>query len=149
MEEFYIFFNFYFYLLKKVEEIFLHGSWCYLYLSSFCFKCSLLLRYVFQPYSYSLIVVNISCACSAMFFQQWHTLFSCKLNFFCSLSSKHALQKMLCVFASLKFLSVIFFPVRLQNFLVDIKGPALAYLPVLAFEGGTRRNIPKFEVCAS
>lgn len=34
----------------------------------------------------------------------------------------------------------------LQNFLVDVKGPALAFLPVLAFEGGTRRNIPKFEV---
>lgn len=33
-----------------------------------------------------------------------------------------------------------------QNFLVDIKGPNLAFLPVLAFEGGTRRNIPKFEV---
>lgn len=33
-----------------------------------------------------------------------------------------------------------------QNFLVDIKGPTLAFLPVLAFEGGTRRNIPKFEV---
>uniref|UniRef100_A0A2N9GNF4 Uncharacterized protein n=1 Tax=Fagus sylvatica TaxID=28930 RepID=A0A2N9GNF4_FAGSY len=33
----------------------------------------------------------------------------------------------------------------LANFLVDIKGPALAFLPVLAFEGGTRRNIPKFE----
>ncbi|OIW21598.1 hypothetical protein TanjilG_06722 [Lupinus angustifolius] len=33
-----------------------------------------------------------------------------------------------------------------RNFLVDIKGPALAFLPVLAFEGGTRRNIPKFEV---
>ncbi|KAI3765823.1 hypothetical protein L2E82_15868 [Cichorium intybus] len=33
-----------------------------------------------------------------------------------------------------------------ENFLVDIKGPALAFLPVLAFEGGTRRNIPKFEV---
>ncbi|KAK7274887.1 hypothetical protein RIF29_15988 [Crotalaria pallida] len=32
-----------------------------------------------------------------------------------------------------------------DNFLVDIKGPALAFLPVLAFEGGTRRNIPKFE----
>ncbi|GFZ07818.1 PNAS-3-like protein [Actinidia rufa] len=32
------------------------------------------------------------------------------------------------------------------NFLVDIKGPALAFLPVLAFEGGTRRNIPKFEM---
>jgi hypothetical protein len=32
-----------------------------------------------------------------------------------------------------------------QNFLVDIKGvkgPTLAFLPVLAFEGGTRRNIP-------
>ncbi|KAF5476809.1 hypothetical protein F2P56_003505 [Juglans regia] len=35
---------------------------------------------------------------------------------------------------------------KADNFLVDIKGPALAYLPVLAFEGGTRRNIPKFEV---
>lgn len=34
---------------------------------------------------------------------------------------------------------------NLQNFLIDIKGPALAFLPVLAFEGGTRRNIPKFE----
>ncbi|XP_026665174.1 putative exosome complex component rrp40 isoform X2 [Phoenix dactylifera] len=33
-----------------------------------------------------------------------------------------------------------------RNFLVDIKGPTLAFLPVLAFEGGTRRNIPKFEV---
>ncbi|XP_063939162.1 uncharacterized protein LOC108197706 isoform X2 [Daucus carota subsp. sativus] len=33
-----------------------------------------------------------------------------------------------------------------RNFLIDIKGPALAFLPVLAFEGGTRRNIPKFEV---
>ncbi|KAG8638816.1 putative exosome complex component rrp40 isoform X1 [Manihot esculenta] len=34
---------------------------------------------------------------------------------------------------------------KAENFLVDIKGPALAFLPVLAFEGGTRRNIPKFE----
>uniref|UniRef100_A0A1D1YFQ2 Ribosomal RNA-processing protein 40 n=1 Tax=Anthurium amnicola TaxID=1678845 RepID=A0A1D1YFQ2_9ARAE len=33
-----------------------------------------------------------------------------------------------------------------DNFLVDIKGPTLASLPVLAFEGGTRRNIPKFEI---
>ncbi|KAL5227573.1 hypothetical protein ABZP36_015838 [Zizania latifolia] len=33
-----------------------------------------------------------------------------------------------------------------DNFLVDIKGPNLAFLPVLAFEGGTRRNIPKFEI---
>ncbi|XP_058088769.1 uncharacterized protein LOC131235577 isoform X2 [Magnolia sinica] len=32
-----------------------------------------------------------------------------------------------------------------DNFLVDIKGPMLAFLPVLAF-GGTRRNIPKFEI---
>ncbi|CAL0315208.1 unnamed protein product [Lupinus luteus] len=32
-----------------------------------------------------------------------------------------------------------------DNFLVDIKGPDLAFLPVLAFEGGTKRNIPKFE----
>ncbi|CAI8587995.1 unnamed protein product [Vicia faba] len=37
---------------------------------------------------------------------------------------------------------------RSDNFLVDIKGPELAFLPVLAFEGGTRRNIPKFEVGA-
>lgn len=35
---------------------------------------------------------------------------------------------------------------KADNFLVDIKGPSLAFLPVLAFEGGTRRNIPKFEV---
>ncbi|KAL7222853.1 hypothetical protein ACSBR1_024530 [Camellia fascicularis] len=35
---------------------------------------------------------------------------------------------------------------KADNFLVDIKGPALAFLPVLSFEGGTRRNIPKFEV---
>ncbi|KAM7479910.1 hypothetical protein LguiA_028123 [Lonicera macranthoides] len=34
---------------------------------------------------------------------------------------------------------------KADNFLVDIKGPTLAFLPVLAFEGGTRRNIPKFE----
>ncbi|GLT72064.1 hypothetical protein SLA2020_440310 [Shorea laevis] len=34
---------------------------------------------------------------------------------------------------------------KADNFFVDIKGPALAFLPVLAFEGGTRRNIPKFE----
>ncbi|CAI0398647.1 unnamed protein product [Linum tenue] len=32
-----------------------------------------------------------------------------------------------------------------DNFLVDIKGPSVAFLPVLAFEGGTRRNIPRFE----
>ncbi|KAH6798033.1 PNAS-3-like protein [Perilla frutescens var. hirtella] len=35
---------------------------------------------------------------------------------------------------------------RSDNFIVDIKGPTLAFLPVLAFEGGTRRNIPKFEM---
>lgn len=35
---------------------------------------------------------------------------------------------------------------KADNFLVDIKGPAFAFLPVLSFEGGTRRNIPKFEV---
>ncbi|XP_075488703.1 uncharacterized protein LOC142527695 isoform X2 [Primulina tabacum] len=33
-----------------------------------------------------------------------------------------------------------------RNFFVDIKGPTVAYLPVLAFEGGTRRNIPKFNM---
>ncbi|KAK3161480.1 hypothetical protein QOZ80_1BG0077640 [Eleusine coracana subsp. coracana] len=36
--------------------------------------------------------------------------------------------------------------IKPDNFLVDIKGPYLAFLPVLAFEGGTRRNIPKYEV---
>ncbi|KAK4489131.1 hypothetical protein RD792_004925 [Penstemon davidsonii] len=35
---------------------------------------------------------------------------------------------------------------RADNFFADIKGPMLAVLPVLAFEGGTRRNIPKFEM---
>ncbi|KAF9611669.1 hypothetical protein IFM89_034852 [Coptis chinensis] len=35
---------------------------------------------------------------------------------------------------------------KADNFLVDIKGPTLAFLPVLAFEGGSRRNKPKFEV---
>ncbi|KAL2482496.1 PNAS-3 related [Forsythia ovata] len=35
---------------------------------------------------------------------------------------------------------------KADNFLVDIKSPTIAFLPVLAFEGGTRRNIPKFEV---
>lgn len=33
-----------------------------------------------------------------------------------------------------------------DNFLVDIKGSSLANLSVLAFEGGTRRNVPKFEI---
>ncbi|CAN6469411.1 unnamed protein product [Victoria cruziana] len=33
-----------------------------------------------------------------------------------------------------------------DNFWVDIKGPTVAFLPVLAFEGGTRRNIPRFEI---
>lgn len=36
--------------------------------------------------------------------------------------------------------------IKPDNFIVDIKGPSLAFLPVLAFEGGTRRNIPKFEL---
>ncbi|CAL5340345.1 unnamed protein product [Camellia sinensis] len=35
---------------------------------------------------------------------------------------------------------------KADNFLVDIKGPALAFLLVLSFEGGIRRNIPKFKV---
>ncbi|XP_022865125.1 putative exosome complex component rrp40 isoform X1 [Olea europaea var. sylvestris] len=35
---------------------------------------------------------------------------------------------------------------KADYFLVDIKAPTLAFLPVLAFEGGTRRNIPKFEM---
>lgn len=49
-----------------------------------------------------------------------------------------------CYHIIFNLLTLIF--IKLQNFLVDIKGPALAFLPVLAFEGGTRRNIPKFEV---
>uniref|UniRef100_A0A803L8M6 Ribosomal RNA-processing protein 40 n=1 Tax=Chenopodium quinoa TaxID=63459 RepID=A0A803L8M6_CHEQI len=36
---------------------------------------------------------------------------------------------------------------RADNFLVDIKGPTLAVLPVMAFEGVIRRNIPRFEAC--
>lgn len=35
---------------------------------------------------------------------------------------------------------------KADNFFVDIRGPTIAFLPVLAFEGGTRRNIPKFEI---
>lgn len=35
---------------------------------------------------------------------------------------------------------------KADNFWVDIKGPQLALLPGLAFEGATRRSIPKFEV---
>ncbi|GMH27742.1 hypothetical protein Nepgr_029585 [Nepenthes gracilis] len=34
---------------------------------------------------------------------------------------------------------------KADNFLVDIKGPTLGLLPVLAFEGVIRRNIPRFE----
>ncbi|KAL1550379.1 putative exosome complex component rrp40 [Salvia divinorum] len=37
------------------------------------------------------------------------------------------------------------FYVMYQNFSVDIKCSTLAFLPVLAFEGGTRKSIPKFE----
>ncbi|CAL9234014.1 unnamed protein product [Arabidopsis halleri] len=33
-----------------------------------------------------------------------------------------------------------------ENYWVDIKGPQLALLPVLAFEGANKRNYPKFEV---
>ncbi|KAJ3670816.1 hypothetical protein LUZ60_008242 [Juncus effusus] len=36
--------------------------------------------------------------------------------------------------------------IKSDNFMVDIKGSNVALLPVLAFEGGTRRNIPKFEI---
>ncbi|KAF9604169.1 hypothetical protein IFM89_003293 [Coptis chinensis] len=39
----------------------------------------------------------------------------------------------------------IVFDQKADNFLVDIKGPTLAFLPILAFEGGSRRNMPKFE----
>ncbi|ESQ53959.1 hypothetical protein EUTSA_v10026115mg [Eutrema salsugineum] len=35
---------------------------------------------------------------------------------------------------------------KAENFWVDIKGAQLALLPGLAFEGVTRRNMPKFEV---
>ncbi|KAH9623827.1 hypothetical protein KSS87_014515 [Heliosperma pusillum] len=34
---------------------------------------------------------------------------------------------------------------RGDNFLVDIKGPTLAFLPILAFEGVIKKNVPKFE----
>ncbi|GAB2269851.1 hypothetical protein Dimus_004770 [Dionaea muscipula] len=34
---------------------------------------------------------------------------------------------------------------RADNFLVDIKGSTLAFLPVLAFEGVIRHSIPRFE----
>lgn len=43
-------------------------------------------------------------------------------------------------------LFILLYICSFQNFLIDIKGPAMGFLPVLAFEGGTRRNIPKFEV---
>lgn len=33
-----------------------------------------------------------------------------------------------------------------QNFDVDIRGPSLALLPVLAFESATRRNRPNLDV---
>ncbi|XP_020678259.1 putative exosome complex component rrp40 isoform X2 [Dendrobium catenatum] len=33
-----------------------------------------------------------------------------------------------------------------ENFLVDIKSSSLALLPVVAFEGGTKKNIPKLEI---
>ncbi|KAL0679837.1 hypothetical protein Bca4012_007818 [Brassica carinata] len=36
---------------------------------------------------------------------------------------------------------------KADNFWVDIKGPQIALLPGLAFEGATRRSIPKFEAC--
>lgn len=35
---------------------------------------------------------------------------------------------------------------RPEQFLLDIKGPTLAYLPVLAFEGAMKRNYPRLEV---
>ncbi|KAH9617722.1 hypothetical protein KSS87_009706, partial [Heliosperma pusillum] len=35
---------------------------------------------------------------------------------------------------------------RGDNFLVDIKGPTLAFLPILAFEGVIKKNVPKFEI---
>ena len=74
------------------------------------------------------------------------------LNFFIipflDLKSTHC-QKVLCVFMNFRITLYDLFVCHLQNFLVDIKGPGLAFLPVLAFEGGTRRNIPRFEVCTS
>lgn len=33
----------------------------------------------------------------------------------------------------------------MQMFLVDIGGPAFASLPILAFEGATRRNTPNLQ----
>ncbi|XP_072980652.1 uncharacterized protein [Typha angustifolia] len=37
---------------------------------------------------------------------------------------------------------------RAEHFLVDIKGPTLAFLPLIAFEGGKRGNASKFEIGA-
>ena len=34
-----------------------------------------------------------------------------------------------------------------ENFVVDICGPFAATLPVLSFEGATRRNRPNLQVC--
>ena len=34
-----------------------------------------------------------------------------------------------------------------ENFAVDIGGPFTATLPVLSFEGATRRNRPNLQVC--
>lgn len=36
-----------------------------------------------------------------------------------------------------------------ENFAVDIGGPFIATLPVMAFEGATRRNRPNLQVCRS
>ena len=35
----------------------------------------------------------------------------------------------------------------MQMFILDIGGPAYASLPILAFEGATRRNIPNLQAC--
>ncbi|KAF2315928.1 hypothetical protein GH714_040723 [Hevea brasiliensis] len=53
-------------------------------------------------------------------------------------------QKRYVLFVEDSILGIVVDP-KAENFLIDIKGPALAFLPVLAFERGTRRNIPKFE----
>ncbi|KAM3762681.1 hypothetical protein ACB098_01G365100 [Castanea mollissima] len=51
----------------------------------------------------------------------------------------------MCLMQEILFLE-LWWTLKRINFLVEIKGPGLAFLPVLAFEGGTRRNIPKFEI---
>ena len=84
----------------------------------------------------------------SLYVNYWFFAFEFLYNTFLGLKSTHC-QKVLCVFMNFRITLYDLFVCHLQNFLVDIKGPGLAFLPVLAFEGGTRRNIPRFEVCTS